>query len=430
MDAKQGAGGQEGGAPGPTAAGERPELGRSALGAGFRVGSISGIEIRLDWSLMIVFWLILVSLGGGLFPARHPDWSGLMSWMMAGLAAVLFLLSILAHELSHALVGRATGVPVGGITLFMFGGIARMRGEPPSPKAELLMTVVGPLTSLAIGVLATIWGAALAGRVALDPGDPLRAFQDVNPLATVLLWLGPINIIIALFNLVPGFPLDGGRILRAALWAGTGDLAKATRWAAMVGRAFALLLVVAGISMMFGVRVPFFGRGLVSGLWIAFIGWFLHGAAAASYAQVMVRDLLEGVPVSRLMQHRPTVVDPELSTAALVDGYLMATDQRAFPVIEQGGVVGIVTLDDVRRIPRDAWPETKVRDIMTPAPALVTVGPEDDAALALDRLTLRDVEQLPVVVEGRLAGLLRRRDVLRWLELQPRGSSLPRPREA
>ena len=368
---------------------------------------------------MIVFWLILVSLGSGLFPARHPDWTGLMSWAMAAVAAVLFLLSILAHELSHALVGRATGVPVAGITLFMFGGVARMRGEPPSPKAELLMTVVGPLTSLAIGVLATVWGAAMAGPVVLDPQDPLRAFQDANPVATVLLWLGPINIIIALFNLVPGFPLDGGRILRAALWAATGDLTKATRWAAMVGQAFALLLVVAGISMIFGVSVPFFGRGLVSGLWIAFIGWFLHGAAAASYSQLLVRDLLDGVPVSRLMQHRPATVDPGLPVAALVDGYLMATDQRAFPVIDEGGVVGIVTLDDVRRLPRDEWASKKVRDIMVPAPALVTVGPGDDAALALDRLTLRDVEQLPVVVEGRLVGLLRRRDILRCLELQP-----------
>ena len=197
------------------------DRGGSWNGGGFRVGRISGIEVRVHWSLLFIFWLIVVNLGAGLFPARHPDWSAGMSWLMAGLAAVLFFLSILAHELSHALVGRATGIPVDGITLFIFGGVARMRGEPPSPRSELLMTIVGPLTSLGIGVIASIWGALLASPVVMDVGDPLKALQDVSPLATVMLWLGPINIMIGLFNLVPGFPLDGGRVLRAVLWAWT-----------------------------------------------------------------------------------------------------------------------------------------------------------------------------------------------------------------
>ena len=384
----------------------------------------------MHWSLLFIFWLIVVNLGAGLFPARHPDWSAVMSWLMGGLAAVLFFLSILAHELSHALVGRATGTPVSGITLFIFGGVARMRGEPPSPRSELLMTIVGPLTSLGIGAIASIWGALLASPVVMDVGDPLKALQDVSPLATVLLWLGPINIMIGLFNLVPGFPLDGGRVLRAALWAWTKDQSKATRWAATVGQVFALILVVAGISMMFGLRVPVFGRGLVSGLWIAFIGWFLHSAAAASYKQVVVRDLLEGVPVARLMQQRPTVVDGDLTVSQLVDGYLMASDQRAFPVVEERKLSGIVTLSDVRRISRDVWPQRRVRDIMTPAEAIVTAGPDDNAADALGKLASRDVEQLPVVSGAELIGVLRRRDILRWLELQPGAGTRLRPRHA
>jgi Zn-dependent protease/CBS domain-containing protein len=399
---------------------------------GFRVGRIAGVDVRLDWSLLIVFWLIVMNLGGGLFPARHPEWSASLSWGMAAIAAVLFLLSILAHELSHALVGRANGVQVAGITLFIFGGMAHMRGEPRSPRAELLMTVVGPLTSLLIGVVASVWGASLAAPGTIDVADPLRAFQGVSPLATVLLWLGPINIMLGLFNLIPGFPLDGGRVLRAALWAATRDLTKATRWAARVGQAVGVLFIVAGASMMLGASVPLLGRGLVSGLWIAFIGWFLQNAAAASYSQVLVSDLLEGVPVSRLMNHRPVTIDPELPVAQLVDDYLMSTAERAFPVVAAAGagepLAGIVTIDDVRKVPRGEWPVRRVRDIMTKAPDLAVVSPGDSASSALEKLSLRDVEQLPVVDDGRLVGLLRHRDILRWLELQ-RGAAGGRARE-
>jgi Zn-dependent protease/CBS domain-containing protein len=397
---------------------------------GFRVGRIAGVEVRLDWSLLIVFWLIVMNLGAGLFPARHPDWSPLLGWSMAAIAAVLFLLSILAHELSHALVGRANGVQVAGITLFIFGGVAHMRGEPRSPRAELLMTVVGPLTSLAIGALATLWGSSLAAPAVIDANDPLRAFQAVGPFATVLLWLGPINIMLGLFNLIPGFPLDGGRVLRAALWAATRDFTKATRWAAGVGQAVGILFIVAGVSMMLGASVPFLGRGLVSGLWIALIGWLLQGAAAASYSQVMVADVLEGVPASRLMQQRVQALAPELSVTKLVDDYLMSTSERAFAVVEGDRLLGVVTMEDVRKVPREEWPITWVRDIMTPASELAVVGPDDSVAAALKTLGERDIEQLPVVErDGRLLGLLRRSDILRWLELQqPRGGAT-RPRE-
>jgi Zn-dependent protease/CBS domain-containing protein len=397
---------------------------------GFRVGRLFGVEVRLDWSLLIVFWLILVNLGGGLFPVHHPDWSHGLVWGMAAIAAVLFILSILAHELSHALVGRANGVQIAGITLFIFGGMAHMRGEPRSPRAEFLMAAVGPLTSLLIGVIASLWGAYLAAPAVLEMADPLRAFQSVSPFATVLLWLGPINILIGLFNLIPGFPLDGGRVLRAALWAGTRDFAKATRWAAGVGQAFGFLLILAGVSMMFGVGIPFLGRGFVSGLWIAFIGWFLQSAAAASYSQVMISDLLEGVTVSRLMKHRPTAIDPDLSVARLVDDHFMSTAERAFPVVEGDRLLGIVTMEDIRRLPRDEWPVTRVRDIMTEAPQLAVVTPDESASAALAKLAQRDVEQLPVVdAAGRLAGMIRRRDILRWLELQPRAGGGTRVRE-
>jgi len=400
-----------------------------SAGRGFRLGRIFGVEVRLDWSLLIVFWLIVANLGGGLFPLRHPDWSRALGWGMGVIAAALFVLSILAHELSHAVVGRRNGVPVAGITLFIFGGVAHLRGEPHSPRAELLMTIVGPLTSLLIGAVATLGGVALARSTLVNAADPLEAFQHVGPLATVLLWLGPINIMIGLFNLIPGFPLDGGRVLRAALWAATGDLTKATRWAAGVGKAFGLLLIFAGISMMLGHHIPYLGRGLIPGLWAAFIGWFLYGAARASYSQVVISDLLEDVPVARLMSHRAATLHPELTVANLVDERLMSTAERAFPVVDGERLLGIVTLEDVRKIPRAKWPTFRVRDIMTPARELSIVTPEDPAAAALAKLAQRDVEQLPVVDRtGQLVGLIRRRDILRWLELQPRPRGA-RPRE-
>ena len=406
---------------------------------GLRLGRIAGVEVRLDWSLLIVFWLIVMSLGGGLFPARHPDWSPLLIWGMAGFAAVLFLASILAHELSHAVVGRAQGIEVVGITLFIFGGMAHMRGEPRSPRAELLMAGVGPVTSLVIGVIATVWGSYLVAPGALDAGEPLGAFQAASPLATVLLWLGPLNIMLGVFNLIPGFPLDGGRVLRAALWATTRDYTKATRWAAGIGQAVGLLFILAGVTMMLGARIPFLGRGLVSGLWIAFIGWFLKSAAAASYSQVMISDLLDDVPVSRLMKRQPVTVDAGVSVAQLVDGYLMATAERAFPVVDaaQGADVnrwlGIVTMEDVRKVPRDLWQTTRVSDIMTSAREVAVASPDETAAGALQKLAARDVEQLPVVDGadgGRLVGLIRRLDIMRWLELQqPRGGGARVPRE-
>ncbi|HXJ22536.1 MAG TPA: site-2 protease family protein [Polyangia bacterium] len=391
-----------------------------------RAGKVAGIEVRLDWSLIVIFWLILVNLSVGTFALDHPDWSAGLRWGTAAVAAVLFLLSVLAHELAHALVGRAQGVEIAGITLFMFGGVARTKQEPQSPRVELLMTVVGPLTSIALGFIALLIGLhAAPGVTRLSLDQPFHVLAGLGPLATLLLWLGPVNIVIGLFNLVPAFPLDGGRLFRAALWAMTGDLRKATRWASGIGQAFAMLFILAGVSMILGLRIPFFGRGLVPGIWIAFIGWFLHAAARASYTQMLIHDLLEGVQVSRLMHHGSLVTaPPDLSVSTFVDDRLMVADQRAFPVMDGGQLLGIVTATDVRRTPRAGWDERTVRDIMTDRAHLVLARPQEEAVSAFAKLAARDVEQLPVVDDqGRLVGLFRRRDVVRWLDLQMRGGS-------
>jgi CBS domain-containing protein len=225
-------------------------------------------------------------------------------------------------------------------------------------------------------------------------------------------------LILGIFNLVPAFPLDGGRLLRALLWAITGNLLKATRWAAGAGRGFAWLLMGLGVAMALGLRVPVFGTGFVSGIWLILIGWFLSNAAQMSYQQVLHRDVLRGVPVTRLMYARVDRVPPELSVQALVEEGILHSDQRAFPVVENERLVGLVCLDDVRRVPREHWADRTVREVMTPADRLATVGPEDDALHALKVLSEREVNQVPVVVEdGRVVGVVRRQDIVKWLTL-------------
>jgi Zn-dependent protease/CBS domain-containing protein len=383
---------------------------------GFRLARVGGVEVTVDWSLAVMFVLIATNLGAGLLPLRHPDWPPALRWGVAVVAAMLFFGSVLAHELAHALVARRHGVPVEGITLFVFGGVSRIGAEPPTPMAELLIAGVGPLTSLAIGIVATLLGGWLAG-VQRSGERPGALLAHAGPIATLLLWLGPINVLLALFNMLPGFPLDGGRVLRALLWRASGDLERATRRASAVGRGIALALVFLGIWMAFGHRVPFLGAGLVSGLWLVFIGWFLHNAAVASQQQVIARQLLRGLPVARLMRPYTPSLSPLLPVSALADLFLGAGDQRCFTVADGDRLVGLVCLSDLRKVPRAAWAERTVGEIMTPAQDLASVRPGEEVADALRKLTSRDVDQLPVVEDGHLRGMLRRADVLRWLEL-------------
>jgi Zn-dependent protease/predicted transcriptional regulator len=384
---------------------------------GFRLGRVAGIDVQVDWSLLIIFFLITFSLAAGLFPSWHPDWGAALSWMTALVAAVAFFASVLAHELSHALVGRARGIEVKRITLFIFGGMAHMENEPRNWQAELWMAIVGPITSLTLGFGFLILAALFAEPVTLDAQHPERLFAALAPLPTVLLWLGNINIILGLFNLVPGFPLDGGRVLRALLWAYTGDMHRATRRASQGGQFFAWLLIISGLAMMLGIRVPVFGTGFAPGVWLAFIGWFLHNAALVSYRQILIREALEDVPVTRLMQSRFSTVEPQLSVDALINEHLLGTEQRVFPVIEDNQFRGIVCLQDIRTVAPEKRAQTRVSQIMTPAQRVVHAAPEEDAATVLERLARRQINQLPVIEHGKLQGIVRREDIMRWLSL-------------
>lgn len=398
----------------------RPRLG------GLRIARIAGIDVHLDLSLIIVFALITTSLGAGVFPSWHPDWSPVTSWLTALAAAVVFFVSILLHELSHAVVGRRFGAEIRGITLFIFGGVAHLEREPRGWKAELLMALAGPAASIVIGLVCSALAGVTVDPARLETGDPRQVFGDLGPAATLFAWVGPVNIVIALFNLVPGFPLDGGRALRAVLWGVTGDLHKATRWASRMGQLFAWFLIVSGLAMLLGLRVPIFGSGAVSGLWIAFIGWFLNNAALMGYRQLIVRDALDHVAVSRLMDRDVRTIRPGMKLDRLVEDELLCGPQRCFPVVDDGRLEGLVCLEDIRRAAREAWPETPVERVMTPRGQLVTVDADADAADALEQLSRSGVDQLPVMEGETFKGLLRREGILRWLSLHgdPEGQAV------
>jgi Zn-dependent protease/CBS domain-containing protein len=384
---------------------------------GLQLGRIFGIQIHLDWSWFFIFVLITWNLAR-VFGEAHPEWDIVLRGGTAVIAALLFFASVLAHELAHSIVARAHGVPVRNITLMLFGGVANIQREPPSPKAEFLITIVGPITSILLGFFFIMMAGITASINMEMVQEPTAVIAQLGPVPTLLLWLGPINLLLGVFNLIPGFPLDGGRILRATLWAVTGNLQRATRWAAGVGQIISLLLIVAGISMIFGATIPFLGSGFINGLWLAIIGWFLNNAAVQSYRQVVIEDVLEGVPIVNLMRTNPPTVSADITISTLVHEYIMNRDDHAFPVEVDGELVGLVTLEDVRTIGREQWDTTYVRDVMTPDSRLATLPATAEADEALHQLSQLDVSQMPVVENGRLVGLIRRRDIMKWLQLQ------------
>lgn len=383
---------------------------------GFSIGSLFDIDIHIDWSWLFIFLLVTWSLAAG-FGQFHSDWSAAIRWGTAIIAALLFFASVLAHEMAHSLMARTQGMSVRRITLFLFGGVSNIQRHPPSPTAEFLIAIVGPITSIVLGVLFILLSGATAGSISGAMTNPGELISQLGPATTLLLWLGPINIALGVFNLVPGFPLDGGRVLRSILWGATDNLRQATRWASYAGQSVAWLLIISGVAMIFGAQIPFLGTGVVNGIWIAFIGWFLNNASQQSYRQIVIQDVLEDVSVSRVMREHVESVAPDISISQFVDDHLMETDDHSFPVLDGDRLVGVVSLGDVRSISRSDWPDVSVREVMTPAEQLVTVHADEEAADALDKLVQRDVRQVPVVRDDLLVGMLSRRDLVRWLQL-------------
>jgi Zn-dependent protease/CBS domain-containing protein len=385
---------------------------------GISLGRIFGINIIVDWSWIFIFLLVTWNLAAGVFPQVHPEWTTSLDIGIALVASVLFFLSVLAHELAHSLVAVAHGLPVRSITLFLFGGVSNIQREPQSPGTEFTMAIVGPLTSIVIGIVAVVLGLIIDGASLIQSiSRPLSLLAGMNPISTLLLWLGPINIILGVFNMIPGFPLDGGRVLRSILWGITDNLRIATRWATWIGQAIAWIFIVAGISMFFGVSIPFLGTGVISGVWLAFIGWFLNQAAVQSYRQVVVEDMLEGIPVARFMRSNLPSVPAQMTISQLIDDQIMNSDERSFPVMDGDQLIGVVGMDDLRKAPRSEWDHTPVSKIMTPRVDLDTVTPREDVTEALEAFSRKDLRQLPVVQDGRVVGMIRQSDIMRWLQL-------------
>jgi Zn-dependent protease/CBS domain-containing protein len=385
--------------------------------SGFRLGKFFGINVQIDWSWLLIFALVTWSLAST-FKQVHPEWTSFNQLALALVAALLFFSSVLAHEIAHSLVANMRGHPVRSITMFLFGGVSNIQKEPTTPWNEFVITIVGPLTSLILGGLFLLLGTGVAILKGAVITDPLGTLSRLGPLNTIFIWLGSVNILLGLFNLIPGFPLDGGRVLRSILWGFTNDLVKATRLASWVGQFVAWLLIVSGISMIFGTTIPFLGTGVFNGMWIVFMGWFLQNAASQSYRRVLVQDILEDVPVKRMMLTNVPAIPGNMTAETLVNKHIVGSDNREFIVSENEEPVGLVTLDDVRKLSPETRHDTPVREIMTPSKKLEVVAPEVNVSDALDRLQNQDIHQLLVMHGNKIVGLLRRKDILRWLELQ------------
>ena len=385
------------------------------------LGRLFGIELKVDPSWLFVFALVVWSLTS-VFAAWHPLWATRTSLAVALVAAVAFFSSIVVHELAHALVARLYGVSVRDITLHMFGGVSNLEREPPTAGAELLIAIVGPIASVTLGV-AMLALAALVTGGAFNPSAPgadaAAMMARLSPAATLLVWLGPVNLVVGLFNLIPGFPLDGGRILRAVLWKSTGNLRQATRWSTSVGRLVGLAFIVIGGAMALGLRVPFFGTGLGSGLWLALIGMFLRGAATQHQAGADFAAALEGVHVGTLMRTTGTTVTANASVRALVERWLARRDESVIAVFQLDDFVGTVSMDDVAQTPPEQWDDRAAREIMTPAKALTMLSTDEPAVEALRKMARAGMSGLPVLdEEGTLVGMLYERDVAQWVALQ------------
>ena len=366
--------------------------------AQIKLGRLFGIKIGLHYSWLIIALLIAFSLAGH-FGAAHPNWGRGVVWGMAIITAMLFFAAIVAHELSHALVARRRGLPVRSITLFALGGVAQFEKEAEDAKTEFLVSIVGPLTSAVIGFLCLLLAWALGWMMMTEPTTPLMA---------MLVWLGYINLGLAIFNMLPGFPMDGGRILRALIWWYTGSAERATRIASLTGQAVAFGFIVLGIYRFFA------GAGF-SGLWMAFIGWFLLNAAKATYARQELTERLRGVRVGDLMTRDCTIVDGNDNLQTFVNDHLLHTGRRCFLVAEQGVVTGLITPNEVKDIPKARWPFTTVYEVMRPLDQLRTVTPETLVSEALEIIGREDINQLPALVNGRLEGMISRDQILRYL---------------
>ena len=369
------------------------------LQAQVKLGRIAGISVGLHYSWFIIALLITLSLADH-FHSVTPEWSDAVVWLAAVVTGLLFFAALLLHELAHSVVAKSRGLRVRAITLFALGGVSQIESEASDAKSEFWIAIVGPRTSALIG-LVFLFIARISGWL---PGA-----EPSTPVIAVLLWLGYINIGLAAFNMVPGFPLDGGRVLRAVIWWITRNTDRSTRLAAQVGQAVAFIFIVLGLFR-------FFVGANFGGLWLAFIGWFLLDASRSSYIQVELMAGLRGRRVADVMERDCPTVEGYLSLQDFIDEYLLRSGRRCFIVMQNNSLAGLITPNEVKKIPRDQWSQTSVQSVMRPLRELRIVAPDTPAVQALEMMSRDDINQLPVVSDGRLQGIFSRGQVLRFLQ--------------
>ena len=360
----------------------------------FRLFRIAGIDIGIHYSWFFIFLLATWSLAAGYFPQTYPNWSTLTYWIMGALTAIMLFISVLIHEMAHSLVARSRGMAVNSITLFLLGGVSNLQEEPKQPGTEFLMAVVGPLASL--GLAGIFWGLS-------------KAFDPNSMSGALVGYLALINLFLAIFNLLPGFPLDGGRVLRSIIWASTGSLSKATNIAGIAGRFIGWGLITLGV-----LQVVFTGN--LGGLLTALIGWFINNTADVNRKEVTLREHFSRIKVREVMGANIETIPPDTSVEQVVTGILHRKYERAVPVCQNGGLLGIITMTDIKGLSKDKWTSTPVERIMTRSP-LYTVTAEDTVDEALKLLAEHDINQVLVSEQGQCSGILKRADIINYLQL-------------
>jgi len=366
------------------------------------LGRVSGIMISIDYSWFLIFALFVFLLGQGYLPVVAPGQPVGWYWTIAVFTSLLFFASVLAHEMSHALVARRSHIPINNITLFIFGGVSQMEDEPPTAGDEFKMAIAGPLAS--VGVAIIFFGVSLLSVVAQS-----------RLLFAAFTYLWFINIFLAIFNMLPGFPLDGGRVFRAALWQWTGNLERSTHIASLTGQTFGFLFIFIGVGSLFFPVLRNYG-----GIWMALVGWFLVSAARNSYQQVVLRESLRHVSIREVMNPQTSPVPADISIEHLVTDYFLGESSSTLPVEQQGNVVGVVSVEDVRTLPRDEWKYRLVSEIMRPLSEETVLPADDDAWDAANRMAQSKRDRIIVADQNHVEGLVTRGSLLRWLQTHTR----------
>jgi len=370
----------------------------------FKLGKIAGIEIGIHYTWIFAFILFTWIFASSTFPTLYTGWSASTYWIAGGAVSILLFASVLIHELCHSLVAQRRGMKVSSIVLFIFGGVSNIEAEPEKASAEFIMAGAGPASSLVLAGIFYLIALALKTVISSE-----------GPVVAVLNMISWINILLAIFNIIPAFPLDGGRVFRAIIWGATHSLRTATLVAGNVGRVFGWAMILFGVANI--LQISFFGLqgNFFNGIWYIFIGWFLTSAADSAIREQSLQEHLAGVRVKDVMNRSPECVSPSASVETVVHGSFIQRGLRALPVCSDSGLLGIVTLADVKRLPQDRWANTPIQEIMTRSP-LESVNENDDLNGALKSLAQNGLNQIPVMADGHLVGLLSRADVIRYLQ--------------